>query len=87
MVADHPDLDCTIHMAARVIVGESVAKPYLYYRDNVAKSLELFDQLTALGKPRVVFSSSASVYAAGGEVRGLRGLPDASRSPRTPAPS
>ena len=64
IVSDHPDLDCTIHMAARVIVGESVALPYLYYRDNVAKSLELFDQLTVLGKPRVVFSSSASVYAA-----------------------
>ena len=64
IVADHPDLDCTIHMAARVVVGESVALPYLYYRDNVAKSLELFDQLTVLGKPRVVFSSSASVYAA-----------------------
>lgn len=70
IVAEHPDLDCTIHMAARVIVGESVAQPYLYYSDNVAKSLELFDQLTALGKPRVVFSSSASVYAGdtGGEV-------------------
>ena len=35
----------------------------LYYRDNVAKSLELFDELVALGKPRVVFSSSAALYA------------------------
>ena len=43
---------------------ESAAIPYEYYRDNVAKSLELFDQLQRLGKPRVVFSSSASVYAA-----------------------
>ena len=64
VVSDHPDLDCTIHMAARVVVGESVAMPYEYYRDNVVKSLELFDQLERLGKPRVVFSSSASVYAA-----------------------
>jgi UDP-glucose 4-epimerase len=63
IVKEHPDLDCTIHMAARIVVPESVAQPYLYYRDNVAKSLELFDQLTALGKPRIVFSSSASVYA------------------------
>ena len=36
--------------------------PYVYYRDNVAKSLDLFDELNALGKPRVVFSSSASLY-------------------------
>jgi UDP-glucose 4-epimerase len=40
-----------------------VERPYEYYRDNVAKSLELFDQLEQLGKPRIVFSSSASLYA------------------------
>ena len=45
IVDEHPDLDCTIHMAARIVVPESVAQPVLYYRDNVAKSLELFDEL------------------------------------------
>ncbi len=63
IVEDHPDIDSTIHMAARIVVPESVEKPYEYYRDNVAKSLELFDQLQSLGKPRVLFSSSASLYA------------------------
>jgi UDP-glucose 4-epimerase len=63
IVAEHPDLDATIHMAARIVVPESVERPYEYYRDNVAKSLELFDQLVTLGRPRVVFSSSASLYA------------------------
>ena len=63
VVTEHPDIDCTIHMAARIVVPESVEQPYEYYRDNVAKSLELFDQLAALGKPRVLFSSSASLYA------------------------
>lgn len=63
IVDDHPDLDCTIHCAARIVVPESVAEPYAYYRDNVTKSLELFDELTALGKPRIVFSSTASLYA------------------------
>jgi UDP-glucose 4-epimerase len=63
IVDEHPDLDATIHMAARIVVPESVEKPYEYYRDNVAKSLELFDQLEQLGKPRIVFSSSASLYA------------------------
>ncbi len=63
IVAEHPDLDATIHMAARIIVPESVEKPYEYYRDNVAKSLEMFDELTALGKPRIIFSSTASLYA------------------------
>jgi UDP-glucose 4-epimerase len=63
VVEEHPDIACTIHMAARIIVPESVAHPYEYYRDNVAKSLELFDQLQSLGKGRVLFSSSASLYA------------------------
>ncbi len=63
VIDEHPDIDCTIHMAARIVVPESVAQPYSYYRDNVAKSLELFDQLVILGKPRVLFSSSASLYA------------------------
>jgi UDP-glucose 4-epimerase len=60
---EHPDIEATIHMAARIVVPESVEQPYEYYRDNVAKSLELFDELVALGRPRVLFSSSASLYA------------------------
>ncbi|MCW2836192.1 MAG: UDP-galactose 4-epimerase [Marmoricola sp.] len=63
VVAEHPDIEATIHMAARIVVPESVEHPYEYYRDNVAKSLELFDELVALHKPRVLFSSSASLYA------------------------
>ncbi|NHC23888.1 UDP-glucose 4-epimerase GalE [Nocardioides sp. IC4_145] len=63
IAAEHPDLDATIHMAARIVVPESVEKPFEYYRDNVAKSLELFDELDGLGLGRVLFSSSASLYA------------------------
>ncbi len=63
IVEEHPDLECTIHMAARIVVPESMQQPYEYYRDNVAKSLELFDELVSLGKPRLVFSSTASLYA------------------------
>jgi UDP-glucose 4-epimerase len=60
---EHPDIEATIHMAARIVVPESVELPYEYYRDNVAKSLELFDELNRLGLRRVLFSSSASLYA------------------------
>jgi UDP-glucose 4-epimerase len=63
VVEEHPDIACTVHMAARIVMPESVEQPYEYYRDNVAKSLEPFDQLVRLGKPNVVFSSSASLYA------------------------
>lgn len=63
VVREHPDLAAVIHMAARIVVPESIERPADYYRDNVVASLTLFDELTALGVHRVVFSSSASVYA------------------------
>lgn len=68
---DHPEIEATIHCAALIIVPESVAKPYEYYTENVAKSLELFRGLLRNNCRRVVFSSSASVYATapGFEVR------------------
>lgn len=61
---EHPDIHSTIHCAALIVVPESVEQPYLYYRENVCKSLELFKNLEELGYPRVVFSSSASIYDA-----------------------
>ena len=59
---EHPDISHTIHFAALIVVPESVEKPYEYYHDNVAKSLELFKNLNELGCKNIVFSSSASVY-------------------------
>src|SRR5512133_2555786 len=59
---EHPDIYATIHCAALIVVPESVERPYDYYHENVAKSLELFHTLQQLGHGRVVFSSSASIY-------------------------
>ncbi len=59
---EHPDIYATVHCAALIIVPESTLIPYDYYRENVAKSLELFHTLNRLGYKRVLFSSSASVY-------------------------
>ncbi|MHC1782100.1 MAG: UDP-glucose 4-epimerase GalE [Anaerolineaceae bacterium] len=59
---DHPDIQATIHCAALIVVPESVSDPYNYYRENVAKSLELFKNLNACGHKKVVFSSSAAIY-------------------------
>ncbi len=60
--SEHPDIQATVHCAALIIVPESVEKPYEYYRENVAKSLELFRVLNRLGYKKVLFSSSASIY-------------------------
>lgn len=63
VLREHDDIVATIHMAARVVVPESVANPGLYYRENVCKSLALFQALAEAGRRNVVYSSSASVYA------------------------
>jgi UDP-glucose 4-epimerase len=59
---DHPDIQGTIHCAALIVVPDSVARPYEYYYENVVKSMMLFHRLAQLGCPRIVFSSSASIY-------------------------
>lgn len=59
---ENDDIFCTIHCAGLIIVPESVEMPYLYYKENVSKSLELFNNLLSLNKKKIIFSSSASVY-------------------------
>jgi UDP-glucose 4-epimerase len=63
ILRDHPEANTVIHCAARIIVPESMSNPHLYYLENVTKSLALFENLRLRGKDRIVFSSSASVYA------------------------
>ena len=59
---EHPEIEACIHCAALIVVPDSVERPYEYYRENVAKSIELFKNLERLGCHRIVFSSSASLY-------------------------
>jgi UDP-glucose 4-epimerase len=62
LFGEHADIQATIHCAALIVIPESVADPYRYYHENVAKSLIFFHTLQKLAFPRVVFSSSASLY-------------------------
>ena len=62
LLKDHPEIEAVIHCAARIIVPESTAQPYLYYKENVSKSLDLFYQLQDHGLNRIVFSSTAALY-------------------------
>lgn len=63
VLADHPDIDAVVHCAARIVVPESVADPLGYYDTNVGKTIVLVERLRRAGIERIVFSSSASVYA------------------------
>ncbi len=56
------DIDVVIHFAGLKAVGESVGNPLLYYQNNVAGSLVLFEVMAEKGCKRLVFSSSATVY-------------------------
>ncbi|RTR25494.1 UDP-glucose 4-epimerase GalE [Deinococcus radiophilus] len=79
--SDHPDISATLHFAARIVVPESVAQPELYYRENVVASLNLFAALRELGQSRVIFSSSASLYATPDDERVTEDSPLAPSSP------
>lgn len=54
--------EAVIHMAAHSLVGESVANPDKYYRNNVVGTLCLLDAMRASEVRTLVFSSTAAVY-------------------------
>ncbi len=58
--AERPD--AVIHFAGLKAVGESVAKPLMYYRNNLDSTLALLETMKKYGCTRIVFSSSATVY-------------------------
>src|SRR3990172_3155085 len=51
-----------IHLAGDKAVGESVAKPLKYYRNNLGGAVSLMQAMEAAGCETLVFSSSATVY-------------------------
>ena len=70
-VADHDamervfsenDIHAVIHFAGFKAVGESVAKPVAYYRNNLDTTLTLLETMQRHGVKQFVFSSSATVY-------------------------
>ena len=51
-----------IHFAGLKAVGESVAKPLLYYNNNVSGTIILLEVMAEANVKNLVFSSSATVY-------------------------
>lgn len=62
--AEHldPSFDAVLHFAAKSLVGESVARPELYWHNNTVGTLALLDAMRASGVRRIVFSSTAATY-------------------------
>jgi len=74
-------IDAVIHFAAFKAVGESVAEPIKYYRNNIVSFLNILEASRNHGGCDVLFSSSATVY---GEAENL---PVTEQTPRLPATS
>ena len=75
------EIDAVIHFAAFKAVGESVAEPIKYYRNNLVSFLNILEVAKSHGGCNVLFSSSATVY---GEADIL---PVTEQTPRLPATS
>jgi len=54
--------DAVMHFAGSSQVGESLRSPGLYYRNNVANTLNLLDAVVKHGVRAFVFSSSAAIF-------------------------
>ena len=55
-------VDAVLHFAAKSLVAESVAKPALYWENNLGGTLALVEAMRVTGVGRIVFSSTAAVY-------------------------
>jgi UDP-glucose 4-epimerase len=73
--------DGVLHFAARSLVGESVARPELYWYGNVVTTLRLLEAMRGHGTPRLVFSSTAATY---GEPTQVPITEDAATRPTNP---
>ncbi|WP_333771447.1 UDP-glucose 4-epimerase GalE [Streptomyces sp. IBSBF 2435] len=73
--------DAVLHFAASSQVGESVADPAKYWRNNVGGSLELLDAMRDSGVGTLVFSSTAATY---GEPASIPITEDAVTAPTNP---
>lgn len=56
------NIEAVVHFAGMKAVGESVAKPLEYYRNNLNSTLTLLQVMKEFGCHNLIFSSSATVY-------------------------
>jgi len=67
-IVEQEHVRAVIHFAARSLVGESVAKPDLYFEENTAKTNRFVSSLLKSGVKRLIFSSTAATYGIPDEV-------------------
>ena len=61
-IFEKESIESCIHFAGLKAVGESVAKPWEYYNNNITGTLVLLDVMKKHNCKNIIFSSSATVY-------------------------
>lgn len=59
---DGRKIDVVIHFAALALAGESMEKPYHYFRNNILGGLNLLEAMRSHNVKSIVFSSTCAVY-------------------------
>jgi UDP-glucose 4-epimerase len=54
--------DAIMHFAANALVGESMANPSKYFRNNVSAAINLLDAAVEAGVKKFIFSSTCATY-------------------------
>ncbi|MBK7779439.1 MAG: UDP-glucose 4-epimerase GalE [Ardenticatenia bacterium] len=62
LFADQPDIGGIMHFASYTLVGESMAQPLKYLRDNLVNAANLLEAATAAGVRRFILSSTANLF-------------------------
>ncbi len=58
----HPDIDGIMHFASYTLVGESMALPLKYLRDNLVNAANLLEAAVEAGVTRFILSSTANLF-------------------------
>ena len=74
-------IDAVIHFAGHKAVGESVAKPLMYYDNNLYGFIVLAETMEKFGVKKLVFSSSATVYGMNNPVPFKEDMPTSATNP------
>jgi len=61
-IFDTNQIDAVMHFAGASLVGESIADPAKYYRNNVCGTLNLLDVMIEYSVLNIVFSSTAAIF-------------------------
>lgn len=74
-------IDAVIHFAGLKAVGESCAKPVMYYHNNLTGTINLVRAMKEYGCKKIVFSSSATVYGMNNPIPYIETYPTSATNP------